>query len=334
MNSNSGKKRINKFDNIKGLAIFLIVLGHLCFLHGQYESIEFIRSTLFIFHLPLFFFVAGYFSKIDSDQPLKSFKRLIIPYILFNLIYALIYLPSRGFPSNFLMVPAYTLWFLIALFIMKLMLPIFDKLKYPLLFSIIIALLFGFIKYNGNVLGLRRATCFFPVFLLGFYFNDYKLKLENNYKKLNKIIQNKYFFIVISLLIIIATSLIVTSIPFKTIIMKSPYNGDYIFNMCIRMAIIALGIIGTLLILNKMTNKKCFLTKWGGNSMAIYLLHGYIVIALRLLLKPILSQQSELVGLFSTIIIALLVVTVLSSDHITHYYNKTIDCITNLIIDE
>lgn len=62
--------RINKFDNLKGFAIFLIVLGHVAY-SMNISSLNYFNRFIFIFHLPIFFFVAGYFSKITLDQQVK-----------------------------------------------------------------------------------------------------------------------------------------------------------------------------------------------------------------------------------------------------------------------
>ena len=64
--------RINRFDNLKGLAIFLIVLGHLSFI-TELDSINLIHNYIYLIHLPIFFFVAGYFSKIGPDETKKSY---------------------------------------------------------------------------------------------------------------------------------------------------------------------------------------------------------------------------------------------------------------------
>ena len=110
--------RINKFDNLKGLAIFCVVLGHMAFL-TKYASIDFIHHFVLIIHLPIFFFVAGYFTKIDENLIFKSVKRILIPYILFSIVYWAVYLPF-GRPSKLIFIyPTYALWFLLALFFMK-----------------------------------------------------------------------------------------------------------------------------------------------------------------------------------------------------------------------
>lgn len=67
--------RDDTFDVLKGIAIILMILGH-C-------NVGPLHAFIFTFHMPLFFFVAGYFLK---TRPLHreigtSLKRLIIPYI-------------------------------------------------------------------------------------------------------------------------------------------------------------------------------------------------------------------------------------------------------------
>lgn len=40
-------QRINKYDNLKGIGIFLIVLGHMLFLTGH-RSVEFLHDFIYI----------------------------------------------------------------------------------------------------------------------------------------------------------------------------------------------------------------------------------------------------------------------------------------------
>ena len=71
--------RDETFDVLKGIAIILMIVGH-C-------KIGPLKAFIFSFHMPLFFFIAGYFFLI---RPLRkeiylNIKRLIIPYIFIAL---------------------------------------------------------------------------------------------------------------------------------------------------------------------------------------------------------------------------------------------------------
>lgn len=74
----------NKYGIMKGLAIMGVVAGHSCF-----------NTSLEVFvnywHLPVFFFVSGYFLKQKHLDNLKGyiisrFQRLIVPFVIFAII--------------------------------------------------------------------------------------------------------------------------------------------------------------------------------------------------------------------------------------------------------
>lgn len=73
---------------LKGLGIILVVIGH-----SGYSPFNLFPP--YSFHMPLFFFISGYFynTKYESDQLSflkKRAKSLLLPYLIYNIIYALI----------------------------------------------------------------------------------------------------------------------------------------------------------------------------------------------------------------------------------------------------
>ena len=67
------------FDIMKGIGILLVIVGHSTYPPGW------IHTWIFSFHMPLFFLVAGYFFKQDSDRVAflkKNARRLLIPYFV------------------------------------------------------------------------------------------------------------------------------------------------------------------------------------------------------------------------------------------------------------
>ena len=69
-------KRLPEFDIAKGIAILCVILGHL--------GIGSVNRVVFMFHMPLFFLISGYFlSTTDSFEQfkIKKFKQCIIPYM-------------------------------------------------------------------------------------------------------------------------------------------------------------------------------------------------------------------------------------------------------------
>ena len=316
MNTVVSNTRINKFDNLKGLAIFLIVLGHFT-LFRSYDSINFIRNFVFLIHIPLFFFVSGYFSKIGANEPIKAFKRLFIPYIIFCIIWEIfnVYFLGDAPKSILFLHPGYMLWFLMSLFFMKMALPIMDNFKYPLIIAIFGSLLIGFI--DSNILGISRTFIYMPVFLLGFYYDDYKSKVIDKLP----IIKNNKFAIFIFILTLIASILIALYVPYDLICCKHDYSNFWMKDMLIRSIIIFVSTLNVLVITRFMTNDKIILTQWGINSLAVYLLQAYVIKGSKVIVRPLLMGHEKLTVVF-VFVISFIIVWILSRDIVTKALNK------------
>ena len=246
--------RINKYDNLKGFAILLIVLGHLpSMITGRID-----HKIVYLIHLPIFFFVAGYFSKTTPDQPLKIFKRLVIPYIIFCIlwdIYLVFIIKTAPYGAIFLY-PGFGLWFLISLILMKTALFVFDDRKYPISVAIILAILTGFIDIPSGILGVTRAFTYFPAFLVGYKYNSLSLKYEK-YKPI--FTDKKYNLIFLALLLILGV--ILTGYTSPRLILQESYHNHFIRKAFLRLIVIIVGVSFALVFNNLMTNKNCFLTK-------------------------------------------------------------------------
>lgn len=84
--------RIKEPDFIKGLAIILMVYGHISFI-GNYTNIQKeVVGVIYTFHMPLFLVISGYFFKINNQSTLntnvkKTFNFLAKPYLIFITLY-------------------------------------------------------------------------------------------------------------------------------------------------------------------------------------------------------------------------------------------------------
>lgn len=77
------KNRILWIDTLKALGIFFIILGHIG------EGAGKLYSFVYLFHVPLFFFLSGIFHKNSESIFLfiiKKFRTLIIPYFVFSIV--------------------------------------------------------------------------------------------------------------------------------------------------------------------------------------------------------------------------------------------------------
>lgn len=76
-------KRLYSIDCSKGIAILLVVLGHVGFAGG-------ISWGIYSFHMPLFFIMSGLFLCDKKGKILKLFQRLMVPYFIFGMLYIII----------------------------------------------------------------------------------------------------------------------------------------------------------------------------------------------------------------------------------------------------
>ena len=87
------KQRDIHLDALKGLAIILVVTGHIiAFSHPGTVDKSLLFNLIYSFHMPLFFFISGYlvfgrFGPTTSGWIQKKFVQLIIPYTIFTFFY-------------------------------------------------------------------------------------------------------------------------------------------------------------------------------------------------------------------------------------------------------
>jgi fucose 4-O-acetylase-like acetyltransferase len=300
--------------------------------------------------MPSFFFISGYFSKVDTDI-IKSFKRLLIPFIIFSIIYATELFLFFGKPINFSMffiVKGY-LWFLMSLFLMKLILPILDRIKHVFYLSLIIALLVGFT--STYVLSIPKMLCFLPFFILGYNYKIYLKNLNSFIEKLNlfkikKLFNNPIFCFILLIIAFILAWLLASNIPKSAYLMSVTYNSlgvghvhlpipEILIKILSRLSILILGVIIVILINHLMPKNKTFLTIFGINSLAVYLLHMPFI---RLILKIDnigifhFLKTNLIFSLIFLIIISIILTYILSRNIVTKFVNKLNDFIADLLL--
>lgn len=77
--------RLHWIDNLKIMAMFLVILSHLPISENWLYYI-------YVFHVPIFFCVSGFlYKKVTFKEELrKCFIRLIIPYLFFQILFCLV----------------------------------------------------------------------------------------------------------------------------------------------------------------------------------------------------------------------------------------------------
>ena len=174
-------KRIYRWDNVKALLIYLVVLGH--FVTQYAGSSELCKTLFFIiytFHMPAFIFVSGLFSKSSLKNNSIKINRVITFLLLYVSLKAVIWGVQKAFGENVqfrLFYEAGIPWYMLAMAVFISLTYITDKIdpKFLIAISLVIALIAGYDDDVNDFLCLSRLLVFYPVFLLGYYADGEKI---------------------------------------------------------------------------------------------------------------------------------------------------------------
>lgn len=267
-----GMEREYRYDNIKALLIFLVVLGHVlenCLLGG----LKTIYIIIYSFHMPMFVFISGMFSKFE---PGKIVRKLAVPYVIFQTLSRML---NMGNGTLQYTTPIWNLWYLVALIVWRLMVPFIDRkegrMRTAILAgSVIVALVAGFDDTVGYYMSLSRIIVFFPFFVLGFYWRKYRC-FESFFDK----IRREYAIIALA-----AVCIIICFISDKVdprwlygsySYAEAGYNPGY------RLMFMVFGLVICMAVLKLSSDEKTLFSGIGKRSMQIYLLHGFAVALLK-----------------------------------------------------
>lgn len=178
-------------DYIKAIGIILVVVGHVNFANSL------MKAWIYSFHMPLFFFATGLIirsERIDKHYILKKTKSLLIPYVIWGVLYSgysLSNLLKIGYGSYYALSAAdslTSLWFLNTMFLSLLMVQIILKIKndyIKLLFTMIMLFVaLSLKKIEKGYPWCFDIACISSSFvLLGYFWEKYhkRFKYASNY---------------------------------------------------------------------------------------------------------------------------------------------------------
>ena len=282
------KERSAFFDNAKILLILLVVSGHAMELFNGH-IISTLYKLIYLFHMPAFCFIVGYFSKKIRPSQIGA---LFFQYMLFQTLYILFTVFVLGNENTHMQytTPYWLLWFSLAPIIWKLSSPIFANIKpsAAIILSSVFALAAGFDNTIGYNASLSRIIVFFPFFLAGYYFTEKHAECLNHTAAKIK-------------LFLIPSSLLVFIISFIVLYFQTNLKNNYFYhaasysstgtNIFIRAIIMMWGAVLTFCFFALVPKRKLFITQMGSRTIQAYLLHGF---AIRLLQKYNVASYASL----------------------------------------
>lgn len=184
-----GSARVGSLDSYKGLAILLVVVGHLAQSGTNQPDGNLLFKGIYMFHMPLFFFISGmvYAVKPASlggrdflQSVLARTRQLLLPFFSWYVVsYWLSHSsePMGGYFLELLKSPDSGLWFLWVLFVFSVVADIgrfgASNAGIPLWLTGAVAwVVFFHLKIHYYVLGLGLIAFHMPFFLVGIFHKE------------------------------------------------------------------------------------------------------------------------------------------------------------------
>ncbi|MCW4458285.1 acyltransferase family protein [Microbacterium sp. MPKO10] len=164
-------KRIPLWDNARFACMVFVVVGHgIQRLIGDSDAALTVYLVIYSFHMPAFAFISGYFSK-SGPPSVRQMQRVItdivLPYVFMETIWTAVKFFAEGDETLNPTKPSWTLWFLLALAIFRLVLPYLALVRWPLLWAVVLSVGVGYLDNVDSTFSLARLFGILPFFVLG-----------------------------------------------------------------------------------------------------------------------------------------------------------------------
>ncbi|WP_236009808.1 acyltransferase family protein [Actinomadura physcomitrii] len=269
------KERDPFFDNAKYFAILLVVSGHSIANLQNVPMAKGLYIFIYMFHMPLFIVITGYFSRNWTFSPGKARKLITnvgVPYVVFEIAYSLYdWLAGRHDLEISLLSPYYLTWFLCALFLWRLSTPVWQQIRWPMAVAMGFALL-SYMSDLGSTFDIHRVFGLLPFYVLG-------LKLRPEHFELLKRPIARPIGAAVLAVGLACSYLVMKHMSVRWIFWKDPHFklgvGDFQGTL-MRLAMFACATVLVAAFLTLIPRKRHWFTALGATTLYCYLLHGFV----------------------------------------------------------
>jgi len=288
-------KRVPFWDNARWIAVTLVIMGHATLKLISASDVAYaFYLFVYTFQVPVLVLVSGYFAKAEPPSG-RQLKRLltdvVLPYLIFQSVWIVIqWAVEPGHPFKLDYTSAkWTLWFLIALAIWRMVLPYLAMLKFPFLISVLISFVSGYASSTDDTLSIARVAALLPFFVLG-----WELRRRNQYARWWIAARPRVVWpvrgVAIAILLTAGITMYFGIDAWRDLLVRrfllfdeqySSFGYDQWWAGFVRLLVIVLALLMTLSVLVLVPRVHTFFTAWGSATMYIYLLHTFFLYPIR-----------------------------------------------------
>ncbi|PJJ72769.1 fucose 4-O-acetylase-like acetyltransferase [Diaminobutyricimonas aerilata] len=287
----AAQRRVPLWDNARFVCVTLVVIGH-AIQRQISDSDNALIVYLFVYawHMPAFAIISGYFSKSGAPngrQMKKVLTDILLPYLIMETIWTSVQFLVEGKREFNPTQPSWTLWFLLALGIFRLILPYLALIRWPLFWAVALSIGAGYFDNIDTTFSLSRAIGILPFFVLGWKVREWGLVEKY------RLMDAQAWWLRLAAVVVGAAWLVVVVayLPFwRQIELRYWffYDRSYVgigedqwWGGIVRLAVIALAVLLSACFLVLIPRGETWMTGFGQATMYIYLLHSFVLYPIR-----------------------------------------------------
>lgn len=289
--SATDRARLPMWDNARFIAVTLVVIGHAIQpLAKDSDSAFTMYVMIYAFHMPAFALISGYFSKAEpatKQSMTRVFSTLLVPYFVMEALWALVKFLVSGEASFDPTEPSWTLWFLLALAIFRMVLPYLALVRWPLSLAVAVSIGSGYLAGIDSTFALARTLGFLPFFVLGWKLS--RTSIVGWWLSLDKTVW------LVRLAAVAVFGIFAVTIASWVHVLRAAsaqhwlfydetyarLGNDSVFAGGIRALLLCLAVILCAAFLSLMPRGHSAITRLGTATMYVYLLHSFVLYPIR-----------------------------------------------------
>ncbi|PRY01612.1 acyltransferase family protein [Allonocardiopsis opalescens] len=259
-------------DNAKFLLIALVVIGHAISPARDTRLADALYFWIYLFHMPAFVLICGYLSKSFDGAPRRVDRLLTgvaVPYLIFWALYSGQQLLAGDSAPPSPLEPVWITWFLLALLLWRLSVPLWRRLRWPVAVAVGVSLATG-VQEFGFDMSMSRVLSLLPFFVLGLALRPEHLEaLRRRWVRVAAVLLFAAAFA--------ATFVLIPDLSTEWVLWRETLetrDAPITPGLLVRAGFLAAAGLLALGVLALAPRRRTWFTALGATTMYVYLLHG------------------------------------------------------------